>query len=331
IEIPKPVPKYVYKNRFGLEAYINKNVMSLYEPGSVFKPIVMAIGFDAGEVRPNETYNETGAIEIDTGTGEKQYIRTALHVYRGIQTMTNAIEQSSNIGMAYVARKLGKELFYKYVLDFGFGDYTYVDLPNEQKGKLTYWKSWSEAQLLTTSFGQGIAVTPIQMTSSWCALANGGVLMQPKVIKEFIRQDGKVDKIDDKVIRRVISETTSRDITGVLVSSVEKGVAKAGKVPGYKLAGKTGTSQIACSDSSRCHIGFYEAGMGTTVTSYGGYGPINKPKFVVLVKFERARLSGATWGENTAAPVFKELVKFLMNYYDIAPDDPESLAPKKRR
>ncbi len=321
IEMPEETQKFVYKNRFGLGSYVNRSIMSLYEPGSVFKPIVMAIGLDSKEVEPYDTYSEYGPIEIDTGTGEKQYIHTALRIYRGIQTMTNAIEQSSNIGMAYVARKLGRELFYKYIMEFGFGDYTYIDLPGEQKGKVNFWKKWPEAQLLTTSFGQGISVTPIQVVSAWNALANGGVLMQPQIIKAFINNDGEREDIDSKVIRRVISEEASQKITGILVSSVENGVAKAGKVKGYRIAGKTGTSQVACSDSSRCRIGRYERGEGTTVTSFAGYGSINNPKFVILVKFERPRLGESTWGENTAAPVFKELAEFLFQYYDIPPDD----------
>ena len=317
--------KFIYKNRFGLRTYINKAVMELYEPGSVFKPIAMAIGLDAKEVNPHDTYNEDGPIEIDTGTGDKQYIHTALDIYRGLQTMTNAIEQSSNIGMAYVARKLGRELFYKYILDFGFGNYSYIELSGEKKGQLTFWKKWPEAQLLTTAFGQGISVTPIQMIQSWNALANGGVIIQPKIIQKFIKADGTEEEVKTKIVRRVISQDASQKISGMLVSSVENGVANPGKVPGYKVAGKTGTSQIACSDSSRCRIGKYERGEGTTITSYGGYAPIQKPKFVILVRFERPRIGDNTWGSTTAAPVFKELAEFLLHYYDIKPDDPESL------
>lgn len=321
IEVPQEKQKYVYKNRFGLESYINRAVMQIYEPGSVFKPLVMATGLDAGEVTPTETYNETGPIEIDTGTGQKQYIRTALNVYRGIQTMTNALEYSSNIGMSYVARKLGKALFYKYILDFGFGDYTYIELSGEQKGGLEYWKKWTEAKLLTTSFGQGISVTPLQMVSAWGALANGGILMQPHIVKEIIKPDGTKVKTDPKVIRRVISEEASKKITGMLVSTVDHGAAGKGKIDGYKNAGKTGTAQIACSDSHRCQIGFYEKGEGTVATSYMGFAPVKNPKFVILVKFQRPRLGYNTWGENTAAPIFKGLMSFLTQYYDIPPDD----------
>lgn len=317
IIIPELVPKYAFRNRFGLEAYSDRSVMKLYEPGSVFKPIAMAIGIDAGEITPDETYEEFGPIEIDTGTGKKQYIRTALNEYRGIQTMTNAIEQSSNIGMAYLARKLGAQLFYDYILKFGFGDYLDVNLPGEQKGKLTYWKKWSEAQLLTTSFGQGISVTPMQMMSSWSALANGGVLLKPRMIKAYIYPDGREERTKIEIIDRVISEETSKTITAMLVSSVENGVAGPGKVEGYRLAGKTGTSQIACADRTRCDVGRYEVGSGTTITSFAGYGPAKHPRFLILVKFERPRIGDNTWGSTTAAPVFKDLSEFLLQYYDV--------------
>ena len=321
IEIPEPIDKYVYKNRFGLGAYVNRAVMSLYEPGSVFKPISVAIGLDAGEITPTETYREDGPIEIDTGTGRMQYIGNALNKYRGLQTMTNAIEESSNIGMSYVARKLGRSLFYKYITEFGFGDFTYIDLVGEQKGALTYWKKWPEAQLLTTSFGQGISVTPVQVATAWSALANGGVLMQPQLVKAIITAEGERKDHDPEVVRRVISETASQQISAMLVSSTENGVAEPGKVKGYRVAGKTGTSQMACSDSHRCQIGKYEKGPGTTITSFAGYGPIAKPKFVVLVKFERPRIGDNTWGSTTAAPVFRDLVEFLFQYYDVPPDD----------
>ena len=324
-DLPQVLDKYVYKNRFGLRSYVNTSVMSLYEPGSVFKPIVMAIALDANEVNPYDTYDEFGPIEIDTGTSQKQYIRTALGVYRGVQTMTNAIEQSSNIGMAFVARKLGRELFYKYILDFGFGDYTNIDLVGEQKGMLTFWKKWPEAQLLTTSFGQGISATPIQVVSAWSALANGGVMLQPKIVKTYQKENNENIDVDTQIVKRVISQKTSEKITAMLVSSVENGVASPAKVDGYLIAGKTGTSQISCADSTRCRAGRYEKGSGTTITSFAGYAPISKPKFVILVKFERPRIGNNTWGSTTAAPVFKELSEFLLRYYNIPPDDYSSL------
>jgi cell division protein FtsI/penicillin-binding protein 2 len=321
IEIPEWREKYVFENRLGLRAYLSRNVMETYEPGSVFKPIAMAIGLDSGEVTPFETYEETGPIEIDTGTGEKQYIHTALDVYRGTQTMTNALEQSSNIGMAYVARKLGRQLFYDYILDFGFGDYTYISLAGEQKGQVTYYKKWPEAQLLTTSFGQGISATPLQMITAFSAILNGGNLLEPHIVYGELEEDGKITKKPINLVRRVVSEKASEEIKSMLVSSVENGVAEPGKVEGYKIGGKTGTSQIACSDGGRCTLGKYEKGEGSTITSFAGFAPIKKPKFVVLVKFERPRIGDNTWGSTTAAPVFQEMTEFLLNYYDIKKED----------
>lgn len=322
VELPEETQKYVFKNRIGLKAYMNRNMMELYEPGSVFKPIAMSIALDAKEVTPYDVYQENGPIEIDTGTDEKQFIGNANDQYRGMQTMTNAIEYSSNIGMSYTARKLGRQLFYKYIKEFGFGDYSYINIVGEQKGNLTYWKQWPEAQLLTTSFGQGISVTPVQMLSAWGALANGGLVMQPQIISETIDENGVRHVRESKMVRRVISTEASQQISGMLVSSMENGVARSARVPGYRLAGKTGTSQIACSDSSRCQVGKYESGTGTTITSFAGYGPIHKPKFLILVKFDRPRIGdNNTWGSTTAAPVFNEVAEFLLNYYDIQPQE----------
>jgi cell division protein FtsI/penicillin-binding protein 2 len=296
----------------------------MYEPGSVFKSMVIASGIDSGEVTPFETYEEYKPLKIDTGTGQFQFIRNALNKYRGIQTVTQALEQSSNLGLAYVARKMGKQVFYSYLENFGFGELTYIDLAEEQRGRMSFWKTWPEAQLITTSFGQGISVTPLQMVSALSALANGGVLMQPKIISERILPTGERKKESPRVIRRVISEDTSAQMTAMLVSSIANGVAWGGGVKGYALAGKTGTAQIACTDATRCEKGKYETGTGSTVTSFGGYGPASHPRFVILVNFERPRYSrhglDDTWGSTTSAPVFREIAEFILSYYDIPPE-----------
>ncbi len=319
--------KFVLKNRFWLSAYVNKNVMNLYEPGSVFKPIAMAIGLHTHSIdSPYETYWEYGPIEIDTGmvrsNGTKiyQYIRTALWKYRWLQTVTNAIEQSSNIGMAYVARKLGAELFYKYILDFGFNELTYIDLVWEQIGKIHFWKKWTEAKLITTSFGQGMSATPIQMIQAWAPLINWGMLVQPQIVKSVIKIDGDRKDVQNDPIKRVISKSSSDQIKAMLVSSIDHGVAKPGGVEGYSVGWKTGTSQIACSDRTRCPTGRYERGEGTTITSFAWFAPADKPEFLVLVKFDRPRIGDNTWGSTTAAPVFQDVMEFLLKYYDIKKD-----------
>ncbi|MCT4592365.1 MAG: penicillin-binding transpeptidase domain-containing protein, partial [Candidatus Gracilibacteria bacterium] len=142
---------YIYENKLGPASYVNKTVQETYEPGSVFKPIAMAAGLDAREVTPSTRFLEDGPLEVGEFT-----IKTALNEYRGWQTMTNVIETSSNVGMAFVAEKLGRAVFYRYIMDFGFGKYTDIELENEVEGQVKYYKSWSDALLFTASYGQGI-------------------------------------------------------------------------------------------------------------------------------------------------------------------------------
>jgi len=300
------VQKYIYENKFGPAVFKNKIVSEYYEPGSVFKPIIMAIALDAKEVEPQTTFIDDGPLEIDDFE-----IKNADGKYRDKTSMLEVIAYSMNTGMGFVAKKLGKQLMYQYLIDFGFGDYTNIRLEGETKGNVDYYKRWSKAQLLTTSFGQGIVVTPLQLLAAWAALANGGKLLQPYIIENIIHEDG-VEQTESQVIKRVISEETSSIITSMLVNSVRVGVAKPADIPGYLIAGKTGTSQVAGDD------GKYETGDGSTITSFAGYAPALEPKFVMLVKFDRPRYGAdSTWGATTAAPTFKKITEFLMDYYNI--------------
>jgi cell division protein FtsI/penicillin-binding protein 2 len=302
---------YVYENHLGPGAFINRTVQEVYEPGSVFKPVVMAVALETGEVTPRTTFHEDGPVEVGDFT-----IKTALNEYHGIQTMTNVLETSSNVGMVFVALKLGKSIMHSFLVSkFGFGDYTNIDLDNEESGRVLPKKDWSDAHLLTASFGQGLTATPIQVVRAWCALANGGILVRPQIVEEKIYPDGTSEIIEPQVLRRVLSPDTSTTITSMLVSSVENGVARSARVPGYRVAGKTGTSQIAGVD------GKYETGEGAFITSFAGYAPADDPKFVVYVKFDRPRYgTDNTWGSTTAAPIFRDVMKFLLEYSNIQPD-----------
>ena len=304
------IQKYMYENKFGPAVFKNKTVSEYYEPGSAFKPIIMSIALDAKEVEPTTWFMDTGPLKIDDFE-----IDNATGIHMGKTTMLDTIAFSLNTGMSWVAKKLGKELMYQYLKDFGFGEYTNINLEGESKGNLVYYNRWSKAQLLTTSFGQGIIVTPLQLITAWCALANGGKLMQPYIVDSIIKEkDGKVVRTEPQVIKRVISEETSSIITTMLINSVQVGFAKTAGITGYLVAGKTGTSQIAGKN------GKYETGIdGTTITSFAGYAPALDPKFVILVKLDRPRIGESTWGETTAAPIFKNIAQFLLDYYNIPP------------
>ncbi len=298
---------FVYENKFGPGVFKNKIISDFYEPGSVFKPIVMSIAIDAKEVEPQTKFDDDGPLQID-----EFEIKNADGEYHGITTMTEVLEKSLNTGMSFVAQKLGKRLMYKYLKDFGFGEYTNIRLEGETKGAVDYYKHWSVAQLLTTSYGQGIVVTPLQMITAWSVLANGGKLIQPYVVESIIT-DNEVEQTETNVIHRVISEEASSIITSMLISTVRRGHGRPADIPGYLIAGKTGTSQIAGSS------GKYEVGEGSVITSFAGYFPALQPQFVMLVKFDRPRIGENTWGSTTAAPTFKKIAEYLIDYYNIQP------------
>jgi len=297
---------YKYKNNVGPEVYKNRTVTDIYEPGSVFKTIAMAIALDDGDVTPYTQHYCGGLIEVD-----EYEIHTSDDEYHGWETMTEVLENSCNIGMAFVANKLGRELFYSYILKFGFNERTDIEFDNEHTGRVQPGANWADSELVTAAFGQGISATPIQMVTALSALANKGILMQPYIVDTVIHANGEETVTEDKPISRVISENTGITITAMLVSAVENGVANKAMVDGYHVAGKTGTSQTYKNGKPL-------KGAGTTITSFAGYGPIDEPKFVVLIKLDRPRSS--EWGSDTAAPLFSEIAEYLFKYYNIPPD-----------
>ena len=297
-----------YDNNIGVGAYINRTVQEIYEPGSVMKPIIMAIALDHGEITPYDIFNDEGPLEVD-----EYKIKNALDRYYGQVTMVNCIEQSINTCMTSISGKIGKKLLYRALQNFGFGRITGIELDDELPGEIPPWKKWSQALLATAGFGQGVSVTPLQMVTGMSALANGGRLMRPTIIDRIIHGDGTIEKIQPEIVDQVIKTQTAETISAILVSSVDNGYAKRAKVPGYRIAGKTGTSQIAGPG------GKYETGTGAFITSFAGFAPMEHPKFVALIKIDRPR--NVQWGAEVAAPIFKEIATFLFKYYGLPPDD----------
>jgi len=304
----KPDLWLLYSNKIGVGAYLNRTIQEIYEPGSVFKPITMAIALDQGEVTPTDIYDDTGPVEVDEYT-----IKNALLTYYGKVTMTDCLAYSINTCMTSVSAKLGQKLFERMIERFGFGQITGIELEDELPGEVLPWKNWSRALLATAAFGQGISATPLQVVTAFSALANGGKLMRPTIIDRIERSDGTVERTQPHVVDRVITQETSETITAMLTNAVTNGYAKKAKVPGYRIAGKTGTSQIAGPG------GKYETGTGSTVASFVGYAPIDDPLFVALVKLDRPL--NVTHGAEAAAPVFQEIAAFLLKYYGVPPDD----------
>ncbi|MFA7278018.1 MAG: penicillin-binding protein 2 [Candidatus Gracilibacteria bacterium] len=303
-----------YKNTVGGEVYQNKAVGWPYEPGSVFKPLVMSAAIDDKDVTPNTQYNDIGPIKTD-----EYVIKNALLKYYGVITMTQVLEKSLNTGMAFIARKMGRNLLYDYIMRFGFGQRTDIEFDNEAPGKIEHFSKWAESELITHAFGQGITVTPLQMAVAYGALANKGTMMQPYIIDEIQQASGKVIKNDPHVARQVVGEQTAAEVAQMMVSAVEKGVAVHAGVPNHYVAGKTGTAQT-----------YYKGkplfGTGTTNASVIGFGPVDKPRFVILIKLSKPRTS--EWADATAAPVFSQMAQFLFDYYNIPPDKKIDTRPK---
>lgn len=305
---------YRYKNIYGPEVYHNKIVSWPYEPGSVFKSVAMAAAIDDGDVTPNTTYLDSGPVDVDYNVYSGEYdfqIKNSENKYYGLVNMEFVIAKSLNTGMTFVAKKMGPALFYSYLKKFGFLDRTDIEFDGEAQGQIEYFENWTESELATHAFGQGITVTMLQVINAYSAIANGGVLMQPYVIEEIKHDDSSISKTDPTEIRQVISEDTSAKMTAILVNSTENGVANLAQVEGHFVAGKTGTSQTY-------KHGQALNGKGTTIGTFAGYGPIENPQFVILIKFDRPQTS--EWGSSTAAPTFSKIATYLFDYYNIPPD-----------
>lgn len=290
-------------DNFPKEYFKNSVVASSYEPGSTFKVLVMAAALNENLVKPETKCDSCdGPVQISG-----YFIRTWDNKYYPDTTMTDVIVHSDNTGMAYVAKKLGLDKMYQYIQNFGFGALTQIDLQDESSPDIRSKNEWHEIDLATSSFGQGVAVTSLQMVRAVSAIANGGFLMEPHIVKE-IRMKDKVKKIEPKVVGHPLAETTAKTVAAMMVEAVEKGEAKYLILKGYKIAGKTGTAQIPIA-------GHYDP--NKTIASFVGFAPADDPKFVMLVKYEEP--SSSIFGAETAAPTFFEITKELLMYYNISP------------
>lgn len=286
--------------------YNNKAIFESYEPGSIFKPIVMAAGIDLEYIKPDSTFVDEGFVKIDEFT-----IRNANDKVYGEQTMTQVLENSINTGMIHVARTIGKTAFKDYIQRFGFGELTGIELDKETAGNIRSLNLPGEIYMATGSFGQGLTVTPLQVAAAYAAIANGGKLMRPYIVDEIRYADGRVETRQPTFVRQVISPRSSVLATGMLTSVITNGHTPRARIPGYYVAGKTGTAQIA----STTGRGYEE---GATNHSFAGFVPADDPRFVVVIRLERPR--SAPFADSTAAPMFNEIASFILNYLEVPPD-----------
>lgn len=284
---------------YPLKNLTNPAVQARYEPGSVFKVITAAIGLDARAFTPNTTYYDTGTLAFPDG----KIIRNWDLKAHGTMTMTNVIEESLNTGAAFMQTKIGNAPFYKYLAAFGFNDPTGIELPGEIAGNLKNIKTHkADIDFATASFGQGIAVTPIQLIAAVGAIANGGTLMKPFIVAET----------KPKAVRKVLTKAATDRATAMMVSTVDK--ARVAHIENFTVAGKTGTAQA---------VDFARGGYTKDViNTYVGFAPAAKPRFIILVKLDKPR--GAPLAGTTVVPAFHELATFIINYYDIPPDNLKS-------
>ncbi len=301
------LPKYDPQkfSRFDKALYKNPIVADAYEPGSTFKVLTMSAALDAGAVKPDTKCEIcTGPVEIGQYT-----VKTWNEKYYPDSTMTEVIQHSDNVGMVFMGQKLGKEKMYEYLKNFGIGETTGIDLQEEFSPPLRSKNKWADIDLAATSFGQGVAVTSIQMLRAVAAIANQGILMEPHVAQEIVGD--KTITINPKAVRRVISQDTAHKMTAMMVNAVDSGEAQWTKLKGYRIAGKTGTAQIAVA-------GHYDK--EKTIASFVGFAPAGSPRFAMLVRLREP--SSSIWAADTAAPLWMKIAKQLFLYYGIPPESP---------
>ncbi|MBI2669593.1 MAG: penicillin-binding protein 2 [Candidatus Yanofskybacteria bacterium] len=290
---------------FKLRDFINPNVQEIFEPGSSFKPITMSAAVDSGAVTPDTIYNDTGEVKISGYT-----IRNFNEKASGIQTMRQALEHSLNTGAIFAQEKTGDDAFLNYVVGFGFGQKTGINLSGEAAGNISNLYSGRKINFLTASFGQGVAVSPLQLANAYSAIANGGKLMRPYLVKEIIRPDGTAIKTNPKILGAPITEKTSAQLKSMLVDVVDKGFDKA-QIKGYDVAGKTGTAQIPDTENG----GYF--GNDQFIHDFVGFAPAYAPKFVILIKMEKPK--GIKFAADSLSPVFGDIARYLIRYFNIPP------------
>jgi len=287
------------------ELLADASLSKMWEPGSIFKVITWAAGLDSGTISPGTTVYDSGSREVGG-----RVIQNWDRMGRGWVTMTDGLALSLNTVAAFISTSVGKETFYTYVQRFGFGNLTGVDLASEGPGmvKRPGDSNWFPSDLGTNAFGQGIAVTPVQMLSAVSAVANHGLLMKPYIVEQFITTD-KVISVEPMAVRQAITEETADTLTGMLVEVVAREATKA-QVAGYRIAGKTGTAQVPTA---------YGYDPTATIASFVGFAPADDPQFAVLIKLDKPQAS--PWANHTAAPTFRAIAERLMVYLQIPPDE----------
>jgi cell division protein FtsI (penicillin-binding protein 3)/stage V sporulation protein D (sporulation-specific penicillin-binding protein) len=295
-----------------ISTFSNPLVEHVFEFGSVVKPLVMAGALDAGVVTPETTYDDKGVVTVD-----KKQIYNFDKKGRGPgTTMQDVLTQSLNTGMVFVYQHLGKQKMLDYMLSYGIKDKTGIDLPNETSGLVSNLtanlNNSKNIEYSNASFGQGIALTPMEMIRALASLSNGGNLVVPHVVSAINYNDGTTKPIIYPTVPTKISEKTSQEITGMMVTVMDKSFDKLSPgIEHYSIAVKTGTAQIANPNGG----GYYT---DRWTNSFVGFFPAYNPKFIVFLYAVNPK--GVLYASQTWANPFLDVAKFLLNYYEIPPD-----------
>lgn len=285
-------------------------IQKKFEPGSIFKPITMAAALDQGKITPQTTYVDPGVIEI----GGWSIYNYKKRIYPGEITMTEVLEKSINTGAVFAESQLGHKNFLNYIEQFGIFEKTGIDLKGEILPSNEEFGQGREINFATASYGQGIEMTPIQLARIFCAVANGGKLVKPYLVEKIKNSDNEVIEIQPEISdERIISSATAFKLTAMLVSVVESAFSRVARVPGYYVAGKTGTAQMSFAALDIDKKGYSDK----TWQSFVGFAPAFDPKFLILIKLDNPATRTA---EYSAVPLFQELAKYIIDYYQIPPD-----------
>lgn len=287
---------------FAQTSYKDPTISDLYEPGSTFKVLIMAAALDLKKVTPETKCTICdGPVEVSGYT-----IKTWNSKYYPNSTMKDVLQHSDNTGMVFIGQKTGPTGVREYLKRFGIGEKTGIDLQGEVTGEIR--DTWSEIDLATITFGQGISITPLQLANGVNAIANNGVLMRPYIVENITTDDGKTITVKPQEKRRVIKESTAKVMSWMMVNNVEAGESHWTKIKDYKIAGKTGTAQVPVA-------GHYDPNV--TIASFVGFFPAEDPKVTILVLVNKPKTS--IYGSETAAPIFFSVAKDIIQHLGISP------------
>lgn len=313
-------------NKYGesdMGDFSNKSIQNFFEPGSIFKPITIAIGLNENKLSPDTIFVDNLGYRLVSGYKVYNYNQKAW----GTRTMSESLQYSINVGVMDAETMIGNQTFYEYLKDFGFMEKTGIELigelPTDTRPQNDQLKesldNGIQVNFANASFGQGVEMTPLQIIRAFCGLANGGRMPEKMTIVEKEIIGGKEKDLPETSYRTIVSKDTSDKLAKMMVNVVENGYGHLAKIPGYYIAGKTGTAQVPYSVLGENRIGYSDH----TWQTFMGFAPAYSPRFVILVKLDNPQKTKTS--EYSAVPMFHDLAKYILDYWQIPPDyDPDN-------